>query len=247
MVLGIDYSTFVRRVLHTIFPVACGSCGVLLHDDPIPFFCRACWNAVTPLRGPSCPSCGQPFKSPVALQHSPQHRCGRCRRRPPYFARAWSLYSYVPPLQDAIRLFKYQKKVALADALADLLHHALPDMPAIDAVVPVPLHASRLREREYNQSLLLADRLCRRRGLALSFDNLARTRATPPQTELTRAQRMINLRGAFTVLRPQEFTQQRLLLMDDVFTTGATVNECAKVLRKAGASDVYVLTLARTG
>jgi ComF family protein len=126
------------------------------------------------------------------------------------------------------------------------MHRALPDIPAIDAVVPVPLHASRLREREYNQSLLLADRLCRRRGLALSFDNLIRTRATPPQTELTRSQRMTNLRGAFGLLRPQEFAKQRLLLMDDVLTTGATVNECAKMLRKAGASDIYVLTLART-
>ena len=182
----------------------------------------------------------------MALRHSPEHRCAGCRRRPPRFTRAWSLYPYVPPLQDALRLFKYQKKVALASALADLMHEVLPEIPTIDAVVPVPLHVSRLREREYNQSLLLADRLCRRRGLALSFDNLTRTRATPPQTELTRSQRLTNLRGAFQVLRPHEFAKRRLVLVDDVFTTGATVDECAKMLRKAGALDVYVLTLART-
>ena len=182
----------------------------------------------------------------MALRHSPEHRCAGCRRRPPRFTRAWSLYPYVPPLQDALRLFKYQKKVALASALADLMHEVLPEIPTIDAVVPVPLHVSRLREREYNQSLLLADKLCRRRGLALSFENLIRTRATPPQTELTRSQRLTNLRGAFHVLRPHEFAKRRLVLVDDVFTTGATVDECAKMLRKAGALDVYVLTLART-
>jgi len=80
----------------------------------------------------------------------------------------------------------------------------------------------------------------------LSFDNLTRTRATPPQTELTRSQRLTNLRGAFHVLRPHEFATRRLVLIDDVLTTGATVDECARMLRKAGAVDVYVLTLART-
>jgi len=111
---------------------------------------------------------------------------------------------------------------------------------------PVPLYATRLRDREYNQSLLLAERVSRARRLPLSYDNLIRTRDTPPQTELTRAVRLNNVRRAFAVQRPEEVAGKRILVIDDVFTTGATVDECAKTLRRAGATDVYVCTLART-
>jgi len=113
-------------------------------------------------------------------------------------------------------------------------------------LMPVPLHSSRLREREFNQSLLLADRLNRRLGLPLSYGNLIRRRPTQSQTELTRSARLKNLRRAFFLLCPEEVSGKRILLVDDVFTTGTTVNECAKALRKASAADVYVCTLART-
>jgi ComF family protein len=164
----------------------------------------------------------------------------------PAYARAWSLYPYVPPLQDAIRLFKYRGKVTLAAALGDLMNAAIREAPAVDLVMPVPLHPSRLREREFNQSLLLADRLSRRHGLPLSYDNLVRVRRTASQTDLSRAARLKNLRRAFAVARPEEVGGKRILLVDDVMTTGTTVNECAKALRKAGAADVTVCTLART-
>ena len=116
----------------------------------------------------------------------------------------------------------------------------------VDVIIPVPLSLARLRNREYNQSLLLADRLSQARNIPFSYDNLVRTRETAPQTELSRAVRLKNLRRAFAVRRPADITGQRILLVDDVFTTGTTVNECAKALRKAGAADVYVCTLART-
>jgi ComF family protein len=116
----------------------------------------------------------------------------------------------------------------------------------LDMIIPVPLSPARLRNREYNQSLLLADRVSQARNIPLSYDNLVRTRETAPQTELSRAVRLKNLRRAFAVRRPQDITGKRVLVVDDVFTTGTTVNECAKVLRKAGAADVYVCTLART-
>ncbi len=116
----------------------------------------------------------------------------------------------------------------------------------IDMLMPVPLHTDRLREREFNQSLLLADRLNRGLGLPLSYHNLVRLRSTQAQTELSRKARLKNLRRAFGVLRQGEVVGKRVLLVDDVFTTGTTVNECAKVLRRAGAADVYVVTLART-
>lgn len=236
----------VRRLLHMVLPVDCTGCGIALRDDPVPFFCRRCWADLQPICGPACPRCGRPFTSEATLIYSPDHLCASCRLRRPSYTRAWSLYSYVPPLQDAIRLFKYHKKVVLADALGDLMQHIFPSLPEIDLLMPVPLHPIRLKEREYNQSLLLADRLNYRLGLPCSYDNLVRLRQTPPQTELSRAARLKNLRRAFAVRRPDEVNGKRILLIDDVFTTGTTVNECAKALRKAGAADVYVATLART-
>lgn len=236
----------VRRLFNAILPVQCASCDVALSDDPVPFFCRSCWESIQPLHGPFCPCCGRPYASSYALQYSPDHLCGACRSNPPAYTRAWSLYLYASPLQEAVRLFKYHKKVALADALGALINRAPIDAIQADVIIPVPLHPTRLRNREYNQSLLLADRLSRARNIPLSYDNLVRTRETAPQTELSRAVRLTNLRRAFAVRRPQDISGKRVLVVDDVFTTGTTVNECAKTLRKAGASEVYVCTLART-
>lgn len=112
--------------------------------------------------------------------------------------------------------------------------------------MPVPLHPSRLREREFNQSLLLADRIARHLRRPISFTNLIRTLPSDPQSTLTRKERMKNLRRAFAVNEPVQIARTRILLIDAVFTTGTTVNECAKALKQAGAEDIVVLTLART-
>lgn len=236
----------IRRFAHALLPVQCASCETALNGDPIPFFCESCWKMIQPIGDICCPCCGRPFPSSLTLKYSPDHVCGPCRLHRPAYTRAWSLYRYSPPLRDAIHLFKYQKKVALADALGALMQRPLIDSLPIDVVIPVPLHPTRLREREYNQSLLLADRVSRAQHIPLSYDNLIRSRDTPPQTELTRAVRLKNLRGAFAMRRPNDLAGKRILLIDDVFTTGATVNECAKTLRRAGAADVYACTLART-
>lgn len=236
----------IRRFLHVILPVNCAGCGKSLSDDPIPFFCQSCWASIRLLRGPACPRCGRQFASPITLKYSASHLCAVCRKRRPSYTQAWSSYAYEPPLQEAIRLFKYRRKVVLADALGELWSSSWHDVPAIDVLIPVPLHPARLREREFNQSLLLADRLNRRLHLPISHDNLVRVRATKLQSELPRAARLKNLRGAFAVRRPGEVASKRVLLVDDVLTTGTTVNECAKTLRKAGSGDVYVVTLART-
>lgn len=235
----------IRHLLHLVLPVDCAGCGIALAEDPIPFFCRTCWSQIAPIKGPTCPRCGRPFPSSISLTYSPDHLCSDCRTRRPAFTKAWSLYPYSPPLQDAIRLFKYHGKTVLADALGDLMLAASPAVE-VDLLMPVPLHPSRLRKREFNQALLLADRLSRRWGTTVSYDNLLRQRLTESQTALSRSARLKNLRRSFVVRRPDEIEGKRLLLIDDVFTTGTTVNECAKTLRKAGAADVYVCTLART-
>ncbi len=117
----------------------------------------------------------------------------------------------------------------------------------LDVVLPVPLHPIRLRQREFNQSLLLAHELSRELRLPLLFDILERNRWTRPQVELDGEERRKNVRKAFSIKRPEQIERLRVLLIDDVYTTGATVNECARVLKKAGAKAVHVLTLARMG
>ena len=235
-----------RSALHVLFPTPCTTCSRRLRGDSIPFICDQCWHSIRPLEGPSCPRCARPFSSPHALIHSPTHLCEDCRRRKPAFTRTWSLYPYASPLREAITLFKYQKRYALAGALGDLLIKALPPELEVDLIMPVPLHPVRLRTREFNQSLLLAEALSRRLETPLSYTNLIRVRDNVAQTSLPRSARLANLRRAFALRMPQALRTRRVLIVDDVYTTGTTLNECAKVLRRAGASDVYGLTLART-
>jgi ComF family protein len=180
------------------------------------------------------------------MTYSPHHVCHSCAVRAPSYTKAWTLYPYRSPLQDAIRLFKYRGKVALAAPLARLMIDRLPALDSIDLIMPVPLHVGRLREREFNQSLLLADLIGRHLGVPVSCTDLIRLIPSPAQTTLSRKDRLKNIRGAFAVPRQASIAGTRILLIDDVFTTGATVNECAKTLRKAGSGHVYVLTLGRT-
>jgi ComF family protein len=164
----------------------------------------------------------------------------------PSFTKAWSLYPYETPLREAIALLKYRGKYGMASPLCRLLMAALPASLDVDVVMPVPLHPARLRGREYNQSLLLAQAVSRQLAKPLSYSNLIRVIDTAAQTTLPRSARLSNLRHAFRLRTPRTVQGQRVLVVDDVFTTGTTLHECAKTLRKAGAGDVYVLTLART-
>jgi ComF family protein len=235
-----------RLALRAVLPVDCLSCARPLRKDPIPYFCDGCWDRIMPMSGPSCACCDQPFASNASNTWSPAHRCQQCMERPPAYDRAWTLYPYIPPLQEAICALKYRKLFSLAKPLAALMIRALPEPLDADVIVPVPLHSSRLRTREFNQSVLIADHVGRHLRRSVSTTDLIRTVATEPQTSLTRSKRLRNLRQAFRVRNANSFTDRHVLLIDDVFTTGTTLNECAKVLRAAGAASVSALTLART-
>jgi ComF family protein len=235
-----------RFALRAVLPIDCLSCAQPLRMDSTPYFCDACWDQITPISGPRCAHCDQPFASKAANSWTPSHRCQQCLDQPPTYDRAWTLYPYIPPLQDAICAFKYRKVFSLGKPLATLAIRGLPEGLAIDLIVPVPLHPSRLRAREFNQSLLVADRLARHLRRPVSTTDLVRIVATEPQMSLTRPERLRNLRRAFMVRNADSFAGRRVLLIDDVFTTGTTLNECAKALRSAGAASVSALTLART-
>jgi ComF family protein len=235
----------LHRVLHMLLPMNCLSCGEALQDHSVPYICESCWQTISVLPDPKCPRCHLPFPSSSTLTHSPHHLCGRCRQRPPAYTKACTPYAYHGVLKDAISHFKYHGKVRLSEPLAQLMASAW-DLPRnLDGIIAVPLHPTRLREREYNQSLLLAKRLSHFLEVPVMWNILIRTQHTVPQTTLKRAARLKNLRKSFAVTRPEEISGKRVLLVDDVFTTGTTINECTKTLRKAGAADVYVSTLAR--
>jgi ComF family protein len=152
---------------------------------------------------------------------------------------------YENAMAEAIHLFKYSKKVNWSKPLGRLLCTRVSDFGKLDAILPVPLHSKRLRQREFNQSLLLARVVSLASGIPLQANNLRRVRWTQPQIELNGDERRKNVRGVFKVIRPDQVQDRSILLIDDVYTTGATVNECARVLKKAGAQTVNVLTVAR--
>jgi ComF family protein len=216
------------------------------------WLCQACLADCEAISTPFCPRCGLPFIGDVAADHL----CGDCRTRPGTFERARSAGPYAGALKALIRLFKFQGRVGLALPLGHLLletfeRHWTPDH--VDLILPVPLSARRMRRRGYNQAHLLVRRWAgwyqavHHHALPCRIQNdlLRRVRATLPQTGLNRAARAQNLKNAFALVRPQICEGQRILLVDDILTTGATVNACARVLRDAGARQVEVLTLAR--
>ncbi|MCK9420435.1 MAG: ComF family protein [Nitrospirae bacterium] len=236
---------FFRRILDVILPTSCSFCNDPVGDSNIPFFCSACWADFTLIHGPVCPCCGRPFDSPETLTHSPEHVCHECRREPPQFDQALSVGYFEGSLREAVHQFKYRPCRTLGSPLGEWMAANVRLVMDIDLVMPVPLHVSRLKERGFNQALLLAHRMSEAHHIPFSCDNLCRTRPTRPQVELSGVERIRNVAGAFALRQPEVVADRNVVLIDDVFTTGATMNECASVLKQAGAAHVTAFTLAR--
>ncbi len=237
--------SFLHRILEVMLPSSCCYCHSSVGNSRIPHFCASCWSDFTLLHGPFCPTCGRPFESPETLSHSPEHSCLSCRQYPPHFDQALSIGLFEGSLREAVHQFKYRPCQSLGKPLGDWMATGINVLITIDMIMPVPLHVQRLKQRGFNQALLLAHRMSARKGIKLNIDNLARVRPTRPQVELTGEERKKNVAGAFMLRRPGDVENRHIVLVDDVFTTGATMNECAGVLKKAGASQVTALTLAR--
>jgi len=233
-----------------LFPPRCAGCGQGVREDAV--FCDECSASVVRVASPVCRVCGLPLGcfGPSEVQ---EETCARCLREPPRFDRARAVYQYSGAMARAIRKFKFKRCVELGKRLALLLAPALADMAEEDpvVVVPVPLHPRRLREREFNQALVLAQaacRVCNRWGKSrvLRPDPwaLRRVRDTVPQSNCTAAERRENVVHAFAACK-ERVAGREVLLIDDVLTTGATAGACAAALLDAGARRVEVLTLAR--
>jgi ComF family protein len=249
----------------TLFPSDCRLCSApLINISRLPV-CEDCLGAMRPIAGALCSICGERLMSPFAFavedHFSEAHSsasgdalCGLCRRLEPPYVKATAYGSYQSGLRELIHLLKYNQVRPAANILGRMLAEAIEDLqPLFSAsevlVVPVPLHFRKLRQRGFNQAELIARAALKLKSAAhlrLSAAVLERQRETKSQIGLSRHQRRENIRGAFVVAKPAEIDGREVLVVDDVFTTGTTVSECARVLGRAGASKVYVATVART-
>jgi competence protein ComFC len=238
------------------FPGLCSLCGQELTKAGFLGVCQPCWASLEPWEGAACACCGLPFASERALDSAPA-QCAWCREEAFKFDGARSYGLHTGNLRAAILQLKFQRRERLGRKLGELLssvwRHVEEAYPGErPVVVPVPLHPSRQRERGFNQAELLALGLSRglaRAGrvavLRIETHCLRRTRPTAPQTGLSLRARQENVRGVFSVARPERVRERLVVLVDDVMTTGATLSACAGALKAAGAGAVFALTLAR--
>jgi len=230
-----------------LFPAPCRICQrPLVNASRIPV-CEPCLESFERLEPPICQQCGRPSRFVAAGLTGPA-LCRLCRTGTYGFARARSFAIYNDALGAAVVLLKYEEVKRLGEWFAARLGETMAQQGGEfrpDMVAPVPLHRDRLRERGYNQAEVIARPLARRLGLPLLPRLLVRARPRPPQLVLSRRERWNSVRGAYVTHADARVDKARILLVDDVFTTGATLDACARALRKAGAAEVMGLTVAR--
>ena len=226
------------------FPSFCQLCQALLEEPGESVICRSCQDKIRPCAAPFCLVCGRFFEGAGG-----PHLCLDCLGRDTPLARHRSFARYEGVLKDVILLFKFRGFEILGALLGDHLARALGQEEAlwegVEAIVPVPLHPKRKKKRGFNQAHVLAARLGRSKKIRLFDRHLFKLKDVPPQTTLEAEERESNVRGVFDVRKAQELEGKIVLLVDDVYTTGATLRECSLVLMKAGAKEVRAVTVAQ--
>lgn len=223
-------------------------CRHVVRDDSDTGLCGSCWRDLTFLTDSSCITCGLPFE----VTSETEQMCGACLANPPPFSRTKAAVLYDDASKDLVMKFKHGDATHLAPIFAAWLEYANTRsqynlLSHTDLLIPVPLHWTRLMKRHFNQASLLGNALSKRTGISIAHDILNRTKATKSQGHLSRDDRLKNVSGKFSVSpKKQDIIKGKVItLIDDVYTSGATVTACAKTLKSAGAKEVYVLTLAR--
>lgn len=235
---------FFTALLDVLFPPICHICHSFIPDASKIHICKLCLEKLSQIPSPICSICGIPF---IGVGNN--HFCGNCVANPPDFNSARGAFIYDGVLRDLIHSFKYNNLSHLRFPLATLMLENIKDFIELEQpelIIPVPLHSSRLRQRGFNQSVLLGQTISKEIKLPILPDTLIRIRRTNPQVELSGIERKINVKGAFAVKYAKKIEGKRILLVDDVMTTGSTMNECAKELKNGGASKVIAVTVART-
>jgi ComF family protein len=249
------WTTKLTESLFSVFvPSDCRICGAaLINVSRLPV-CQRCLDAIVPIAGGICAICGERLFSPYAVADADgPPRCGLCRRIEPAFARATAYGSYESGLRELVHLLKYGGVRPAANVLGRMLAEAIvalePELPSGGVtVIPVPLHRTKLRQRGFNQAELIARAALKHLRDCFELDRnvLIRERPTRSQVGLDRQARIENMHGAFRVVAPVRITGRTVIVVDDVMTTGTTVSECARVLKRAGADRVFAATVART-
>ncbi len=238
---------FAEAALGLVYPEACQFCGLHRATARDGYVCPTCWTkegGVRFIRPPFCERCGLPFEGDITNSFE----CSNCREMELHFSRARAAVEARGLVLDAIHRYKYQRALWVEPFLGELLRVAASEdlrSGGWNLLIPVPLHPAREREREFNQSARLGGALARLTGLKLRSDLLKRVVPTRTQTLLSRRERTENMRHAFAPACGERLDGARVVLIDDVFTTGATTSACAQVLRELGAEEVCVWTVAR--
>ena len=242
--IGLRAPILLRDMYETaitfLYPAECRVCKEFLEATSIPYICNNCWQDIHFLEPPWCDICGTPGVDGL---------CDECATTPPRYGKLRSIAFYQTTLQQAIHFFKFEKKKVFAQHLIQLINTHIPldcSIAEYDFILPVPIHKKRLRERGFNQATLLANGIAKAGRVSVLRNTLVRKRHTVAQSSLDREARQQNIVGAFEIRNPDIIRDKRLLIFDDVFTTGATIREIVNELWTADPAEVDVLTLART-
>ena len=232
----------IRGILSLIYPPRCQMCGESLGLFDKRILCEICYNSIKLNTPPFCKRCGKslPYENDI---------CESCRTKTYYFDASYSVCIYEGVIRECIHKFKYNARLGLEWLFKDLMINFAEeriDMGRFDYLIPVPLHRVKHRERTFNQSQILTAYLSKRFRIPVLKNNLVRTRLGKPQMMLPKNKRLEDIKDSFKTKNSFLLKDKSVLLIDDVFTTGATVNECSKILKEAGVSSVEVLTLARS-
>lgn len=227
--------------LELLLPPDCLLCAQPLTSSSSTNLCPDCFSQVTPIGAGHCTCCAQPFRSP-----SSNHLCGICLQQPPDFSVVHAAGLYQGTIKEAVQRLKYRGQLTLAKPLSGLVLTSLTEQDKTfipDKIIPVPLHIKRLRKRGYNQALEIARPIAKSLNVPLDVKMLQRARNTPHQQGLSAKDRRKNLRNAFTLTRMP--AAEKILLIDDVMTTGETLRECSRTLMNSGAQEIRAAVAGR--
>lgn len=231
--------SFLKAFLDIVLPPSCYVCGE--NCDSKYGLCEQCLEKIKHILPPSCQKCGKPLGKNEST-------CGHCGLGNSYIEKNWSCCYYEGTVRECVHLFKYKGYMGLVDIFGDIMAAFLKKNridKEVDLIVPVPVYPTKKRERTYNHSEVLASFLSKRSSIPLDSKNLKKISWTQSQSELDREKRLRNVKDSFITVDKKTFFGKNVLLVDDVYTTGATIDECAKTLLAANAGKVFSFTLAR--
>jgi ComF family protein len=235
---------FLKTILNIFFPNHCLHCEKIINKEAL--FCTTCWSRLKFITDPKCRICSYPFEIEL-IGKSSSLPCSKCIKDPPHFDKVITIFRYNEIIKKIISDLKYYDQTFIAKKIAKLLYNKIqPELENIDLVTIIPLHRNKLKKRKFNQVALISKEIIKHKKYIP--DLLFRTKETQTQVKLTQKQRVANIKKAFMINRKHQdaIADKTILLIDDVMTTGATIEACAKALKKRKVKKIIVLTLAKT-